>query len=234
MIDSIWNWIINSPSNIYLPFMVTGIALGIASGLKTSYWKRLRLAATWVHESGHALAAIVLGRDVEGITINRDSSGVTNSIGEKSRIQQSIVSFMGYPAPAILGSVLLYFLARSEMHVALFILFVIPILMLLLQRSLLGVLLTGSAIMTSVILFALPSPLAVFGISVLAGYLCVASPRTVLELRRYRRAGAIDDESHSDADSLAQLTFIPAQVWEVTFLTTSIALPLLAVALAIQ
>jgi len=233
MIDYVWNWITNSPSNIYLPFMIIGILVGIASGIKIAYWRRLRLVATWVHESGHALAAIILGRDVEGITINRDTSGVTNSVGERSRVQQSIVSFMGYPAPAILGSALLYFLIKSEMHVALFILFVIPILMLLLQRSLLGVLLTGCAIVTSAIFLILPSPLAVLGISVLVGYLCIASPRTVLELRRYRRVGVIDDGSHSDADTLAQLTFVPAQVWEIAFLITSIALPLLAVMLAI-
>ena len=234
MLDAFWTWLTNSPQDSLIPILVAGLLVGLASGGVEKYWIRLRIVATWVHESGHAMAAIILGRDVTGIRINRDTSGVTHSVGKRSRFQQSIVSFMGYPAPAILGSLLLYLLASAQLHLAIFILILLPILMLLLQRSALGIFLTLVGIVVAGLLAAAPQALATLAVSIFCGYLLVASPRTILELRHFRKRGSAVEGEHSDADTLAALTRVPQSVWEAIFLLASIGLPVGAIMFALR
>lgn len=235
MLDTFWSWITESPQDRFPLPVVLGVLLGFLSGVLDRHWRRLRIVATWVHETGHALTAIVLGRDVAGISIRRDTSGVTNSIGKRSRIQQSAVAFMGYPAPAILGSALLYLVVAEQLHASIFLLIVLPALMLLLQRSILGLLITFAALALAIGLALAPSIVSALLISVLCGYLFVASPRTIFELRRHRKhRKGVEEGEHSDADTLFSLTMIPQAVWEAIFLLVSFSLPLIALVLALR
>ncbi len=65
-------------------------------------WRWFGLVVTAVHELGHALAGLVLGRRVMTIRIEADHSGVTHSFGTGPTAVWS--TFWGYPFPALVGA----------------------------------------------------------------------------------------------------------------------------------
>jgi hypothetical protein len=65
------------------------------------------LFTTWVHESGHAAAAVLLGGSVASITIQPDTSGLTRSLMPASTLAQAIVASAGYLTASVVGCFLL-------------------------------------------------------------------------------------------------------------------------------
>jgi len=65
------------------------------------------LFTTWVHECGHAVAAVLLGGAVASITIQPDTSGLTRSLMPASSLAQAIVASAGYLTASIVGCCLL-------------------------------------------------------------------------------------------------------------------------------
>jgi hypothetical protein len=66
-----------------------------------------KLVTTWVHESGHALAAVLVGGQVSSITIAPDTSGLTQSLVPPGRVSRGIVASAGYLGAAIMGCLLM-------------------------------------------------------------------------------------------------------------------------------
>lgn len=66
-----------------------------------------RLFTTWVHESGHAVATILVGGHVSSIAIRPDGSGVTYSLVPDSRLRQGVVASAGYCGAALVGCLLI-------------------------------------------------------------------------------------------------------------------------------
>jgi hypothetical protein len=69
----------------------------------------IRLFVTFIHEGGHALAAVLTGGSVSSMTVAADGSGLTYSRGGFSLL----ISSAGYLGTTIFGAVLL-FLAQKE------------------------------------------------------------------------------------------------------------------------
>ena len=67
------------------------------------------LLVTFLHEFGHALAAIITGGHVLGMQINPDGSGLTKSQGGS----HAIILMGGYLGSAILGNLLFYIGAKK-------------------------------------------------------------------------------------------------------------------------
>jgi hypothetical protein len=65
------------------------------------------LFTTWVHECGHALAAVLLGGSVASVTIEPDTSGLTRSLVPASRLARGIIASAGYLTASIVGCFLL-------------------------------------------------------------------------------------------------------------------------------
>jgi hypothetical protein len=65
------------------------------------------LFTTWVHECGHAVAAVLLGGAVASITIQPDTSGLTRSLMPASVLAQALVASAGYLTASIVGCFLL-------------------------------------------------------------------------------------------------------------------------------
>ena len=63
-----------------------------------------QLFGTFIHEAGHALAALLTGGRVESFVVNLDTSGYVRSRGGSRLITVSA----GYPASALAGAALLY------------------------------------------------------------------------------------------------------------------------------
>jgi hypothetical protein len=64
------------------------------------------ILATWFHEMGHGVAAMLTGATFDHLVINADGSGVTHSMrsGGASRTLEAVTSAAGPVGPAIAGS----------------------------------------------------------------------------------------------------------------------------------
>jgi hypothetical protein len=225
MLDSLWTWLTTQAPALPLWAVLAALAVGVATATSGKAWRRLRFFATWVHEGGHALAAITVGFSVHGIRIEKDTSGVTTTLGPDRRLPRILITAAGYPAPAALGAITLFLLLTQHTHAGVAVLIISAGAMLPLQRSIRGVGLTCIIAGIGAALIYAPTAVATLGIALITGYLCAASPRTIWELRRQAPKG---EDQHSDADTLASLTRIPRSMWQGIFLFLSLLLPALA------
>jgi len=72
----------------------------------------IRLFVTFIHESGHALMALVTGGSVQSLTISSDGSGVVYSSGA-SLLGTLFTSSAGYLGTTFFGILLLYLMRRN-------------------------------------------------------------------------------------------------------------------------
>ena len=93
--------------------MNNGLWLAVALCLAVSLtpWGPLALYpftlfTTWVHECGHAVMAVLVGGRVGAITIQPDTSGLTQSLVPAGRIAQGLVASAGYLAASLVGCLL--------------------------------------------------------------------------------------------------------------------------------
>lgn len=174
-------------------------------------WPMVRMLATITHEGGHALVALLTGRRLTGIKLNRDTSGVTLSRGRPGGAGMVVTLLAGYPAPALtgLGAALLlgYGRAAGMLWLAVLLLGV----MLLLMRNLYGIVVVlglGAAV-ALLTWFAPPEWLSWIGYGV-CWLLLWSAPRPIVELARHPERG-------SDVDQLARLTRVPRLLWLTLF-----------------
>lgn len=185
-------------------------------------YRLVRHLATLLHEAGHALVAVLVGRRLSGIRLHSDTSGLTVSRGRTTGPGMVATLLAGYPAPAIVGLGGAWLVSQGYAAGSMWSLVVLCALMLLLIRNLYGlwvVLVTGIGV-------AVLSWTATPQILSIAAYLMVWSlllvaPRAVVELQRSRRRKR--HSTRSDADQLAGLTRVPAGLWIGVFWIVSVA-----------
>jgi hypothetical protein len=232
MIDALWTWLTQTSPAPSTPWLfLTALLAGGAVLFAPHVWSRTRLVATWIHEGGHAVMALAAGRQVTGIRLEKDTSGVTHSVGPAAGLGRVLTTFSGYPAPAVAGAGIAVCVAHGHLHWALAGFAVVLLLLLPVQRSLRGLLV---AVVLAAVIWGIAQVSAVAGsllILLLAGYLLAAGPRTIVELHRHRQTvgPGQGDVPHSDADSLAQQTHVPALLWEAVFLAVSAGCAWLAI-----
>jgi hypothetical protein len=204
-------------------------AVALALVLVRAVWPYTRMLVTITHEAGHAVAALVAGRRLQGIRVHSDTSGLTVSSGRASGPGMVATLMAGYLAPALVG------LAAGGLLIAGFSLGLLWLLVILLALMLLqirnfagfGIVVVVGAVLVAVSWYA-PAPVQ-SGVAYLVTWiLLLSAPKPVLELVRMRRGGRTP---HSDADQLARLTRVPAQLWIALFLVLNCIGLLLGVAL---
>ncbi len=79
------------------------LGLALALVVPRRVWRWARLGVTAVHESGHAVVALLVGRKVTAIHLRADSSGVTIHYGPGGSLRRMLTAAAGYPAPGLLG-----------------------------------------------------------------------------------------------------------------------------------
>jgi hypothetical protein len=178
------------------------------------------LFTTWVHECGHAAAAVLLGGAVRSITIQPDTSGLTRSLMPASLPAQAIVASAGYLTASIVGCFLLS--ASRVDRRAKPILWSIGALMLvtlaLWIRNLFGAV---AVLLWAVALLFLGGKRATkgaagFAVSVLA---IQVSLNAVFDIRTlFLVRGA------SDAVTMQRLTGAPAWLWAAAWMAASVSL----------
>ena len=194
------------------PGLVLGAALvALTLVVHPVAWRVTRVLVTITHEGGHAVAAVLAGRRLQGIRVHSDTSGLTVSRGRPSGPGMVAMLLAGYLGPALVG---LWAVALLLAGHALGLLWGITLLlaaMLLQIRNAYGfavVLAVGGGLLA----------LSWFGsamlqtalATLLTWLLLLAAPKPVTELARQHRAGRAD---HSDAGQLARLTRLPAALW---------------------
>jgi hypothetical protein len=180
-----------------------------------------RIFVTFIHEGGHALAALVTGNSVHSLTVAADGSGLVYS-AEGGLFSELFVSSAGYLGAMTFGALLLW-LVRHRVK-ARFVLAASGALVLLLA-GVFGLLaplwnLSLPGLFTLVAGVALPAGLfaaakylkpraATFLVSFLAVQ-CVLN--AVFDLRNVLFASAFTD-AHTDAANMAAATRLPSVFW---------------------
>ena len=182
-------------------------------------WPAVRMVVTVCHEAGHAVAATLTGRSLQGIRLHSDTSGLTVSRGRPTGVGMVVTLFAGYPGASLVG-LLAAFVAGAGYAVAMLgLLVVLLALMLLKIRNVHGALVVlGLGAGLGLATWYAPTELLVWLAYGLAWLLLLAGPRPVLELML--RGGRAS--SGSDAAQLARLTRVPRVVWIVAWLAVTV------------
>lgn len=211
------------PPDLQIVALLGGAALLIV--LTPAGYRTVRHLVTLIHEAGHALVAVLCGRQLRGIRLHSDTSGVTVSRGKSRGVGMIATVFAGYPAPAVFGLGAAWLLSQGYAVGLLWGSVLLCALMALQIRNLYGfwvLLVTGVGIGVASWMLepVMLSGVAVFGVWTLL--LC--APRSVIEMaRQRRRAASRRGRVDSDADQLGRLTPLPAGFWTFVFLLLTLA-----------
>ncbi|NYI40859.1 M50 family metallopeptidase [Demequina lutea] len=184
-------------------------------------WHISRHVITIVHEAGHAAVGALLGRDVRGIRLHADTSGLTTSSGSTKRLPLALVSFAGYTAPAVLGLGAAALLRAGHPYALLWAMVVVLVLVLFFIRNFYGFLVMVVSIGAfGWLAWAAPDTWRIGVAYGLAWLLLLGAVRAVVELHGTRRAAG---GGGSDADALARVTHVSGLVWVALFWLVTVA-----------
>ena len=189
-----------------------------------------RLFVTFIHEGGHALAAVLTGADVRGLQVAPNGSGLVYTVGG-GRLSGMFVASAGYLGAMAYGAALLVLIRRPGAARAVLVgsaAFVLGLTLIYGFPNLFtlaaGLLLAGALLAAA--RYAAPR-LASFLVGFLAVQ-CVVS--ALFDLKALiALSSPFAPEVHTDADNMERLTGLPEIVWAV--LWTGLALVILALAL---
>ncbi|CAN5561312.1 M50 family metallopeptidase [soil metagenome] len=211
------------------PPVVVVVLLGVFALLSVGTpqgYRLIRHGVTVLHEAGHALVALLVGRRLSGIRLHSDTSGVTVSRGRARGPGMIVTLAAGYPAPALVALAATVGLGAGYAVGLLWALVLLSAAMVLVVRNLygLGVLLAigaGVALLSWILSAVVLSAIAYW----LVWTLLLAAPRSVVELSATRRRSARSGQRDmsSDAAQLAALTGLPAPMWTGFFAAVTLA-----------
>ena len=203
-----------------------------------------KLFVTFIHEGGHALAALLTGNSVRSLSVSIDTSGLTETlVAPGGWFSQVFISSAGYLGAISFGALLLWLirhrvkaravLAGSAVVVlALTVVFglIVPMTNFSLQPF---TVVSGVAI--SVALLASAKYLGVRAANFLVGFLAVQCVLNAIFDLKTVALLSLTSDARTDAGNMAQATGVPGIVWSlvwigVAFLILSVAMRAYAVA----
>lgn len=192
-------------------------AVALAVVLLPVLWRPVRLGVTLVHELGHALVGIAVGRRFTGFVLRGDASGHAVTRGRPRGAGLVATTWAGYPAPAVLAAGISWAVGRGWAAPVLTVLLVVLVVTATRVRSFLTavvvlVVLAGGAALWWWRDDALQAQVMV----AVAGVLLVGAWRHLLAASRDRSPG-------NDARVLGTLTPLPRAVWTFTFVLVCLA-----------
>jgi hypothetical protein len=199
--------------------VATGVAALVLVVLPST-WPWVRLGVTVVHEAGHALVAVLVGRRLQSIRLHSDTSGLTVSRGKPRGPGMVAMLAAGYLAPAALGLVAALLLAAGRGVGLLWLVVLLAGALILWVRNgygLLELLLGGAGVL--LLTWYGTDTVRSVAAYLIAGLLLLAAPRPLVELLTARRRRG----RTSDPDQLAGLTRVPAVLWTLLLLLANLA-----------
>jgi len=220
IIDKLWadvtSQVVAAPSTALWPLAAVVVLLAVPQ-----LWHVVRHVVTIVHEAGHAGVATMLGREVRGIRLHADTSGLTTHAGSQKRFPLALTAFAGYTAPAVVGvgaAVLLHYGRAFALLWAVVLLLVVVLVQI---RNVYGFVVLVLALGGfGWLAWAAPDSWRVGVAYGVAWLLLLGAVRAVVELHGSRRGAG---GGGSDADALARLTHVPGVVWVALFWLTTVA-----------
>jgi hypothetical protein len=219
-VSLVWHRVLASqPAPTHDVVIGTAILAGLVVLVRPT-WETSRHLVTVVHEGGHGMVAAVTGRQLAGIRLHSDSSGVTVSRGRFRGPGMVATAAAGYVGPGLLGLSCAWLLSRGHAVAVLWLLVVLLAGLLLQIRNVFGFLVVAVAgAGLFVVSWRLAVDTQVTAAYALTWFMLAAAPRPVWELQQSRQRGG---GGSSDADQLARLTPIPALVWVGLFLAVTV------------
>jgi hypothetical protein len=207
--------------------LLTGV-VALVVVMFSELWRPARNVITIVHEAGHALVAVLVGRRLSGIRLHSDTSGLTLTKGKPYGPGMVSTALAGYVAPSVLGLGFAGLVGADQTGAVLVICALLLLGVLVMVRNVYGVF---SVLVTGAVLFAVawwtpPVVHAAFA-QLITWFLLLGGVRPVGELQRKRRRGWARD---SDADQLARLTGAPGWLWVAMFFFVNLGSLVLAAA----
>lgn len=186
-----------------------GIALALVA--VGPLWRIVRLGVTLVHELGHALVGLATGRKFTGFVLRADMSGHAVTRGKPRGLGLVATTWAGYPAPAILGALLVWSATRGWAAPVLTAALVILLISWVRVRSLL----------TALVMLAVSAGAAALwwaGDDDLQAQVLLAAG-LVLLIGAWRHVGSVwrGRDTGSDPAVLARLTPVPRLLWLLSF-----------------
>ncbi|WP_181809360.1 M50 family metallopeptidase [Streptomyces shenzhenensis] len=219
-LPDLWDRLTGTQSDPDLWVVLATLVAALAVVVPHHLWRISRNAITIAHEGGHGLIALLSGRQLTGIRLHSDTSGLTLSRGKPHGLGMILTAAAGYTAPPLLGLGGAALLGAGRITLLLWLATVLLVVMLVMIRNAYGVLtvfLTGGTFLL-VSWLAGPQVQAAFAYAVV-WFLLLGGVRPAFELQAKRSRGGAGD---SDADQLARLTHLPAGVWLFLFHTVSL------------
>lgn len=234
-VASIYNKWMNKTNRISPRFLLVLAALAIALVWHLPYGQLalypFSLLATYAHEMGHGLTALLVGEQFDRIALYADGSGIAYWHGQPSRLAMALVAAGGLLGPTIAGTSLLV-LARSPRHARILLAAVAAFMVLtviLWARNTFAV----AFLLTMAALFAvgarmLPDFAAAFALQCIAALLCLAWYRDLDYM--FSNQAVVDGVARpSDTALIAQSLALPYWFWGGVVALASLALLALGV-----
>ena len=117
-------------------WLLLALVAALGAVLLPPLWRLARLAVTIVHELGHAAVGILMGRRFTGFVVSADTYGHAITVGPRRGVGRIASTWAGYPAPAVVGAVLLQVSLQGWARTALFAALVVLVVSLVFTRSL--------------------------------------------------------------------------------------------------
>ena len=216
----------NSRKNLLIAAIAVGVIWQLPYGKLMLY--PLSLLATYAHELGHGLAALLLGFDFARFYLHADGSGLAFWQGQAGRLASALIAAGGLLAPSIAGALLLA-LSRSVRRVravlyALAVLIAISVA--LWTRNLFGItFLLGFAALLALSAKYLADTGAAILLNIIAVTLCLSLFKDIDYM--FSASALVDGTTHlSDTAQIAAALWLPYWFWGA--LLASLSLTLLA------
>lgn len=220
-LPDLWDRLIGTQPDPDLWVVLATLGAALAVVVPHTLWRVSRNAITIAHEGGHGLVALLTGRQLTGIRLHSDTSGLTLSRGKPHGIGMILTAASGYTAPPLLGLGGAALLAAGHITLLLWVATALLVAMLVMIRNAYGaltVIVTGGTFLL-VSWLAGPQVQAAFAYAVV-WFLLFGGVRPAFELQAKRSRGGAGD---SDADQLSRLTHVPAGLWLFLFHVVSLS-----------
>lgn len=186
-----------------------------------------KLFSTWLHESSHGLAALLVGGDFQRMVIRADTSGTAYHTATSSVFAHAFVTSAGYLGTSFFGALLLWLGTKSERRSRL-VLLGIGVTMLLMDvvfmRNLFGLVAIG-VLGGGLIVVSRKAGTAVASglLHLLAAQSCL---NALLDIRVLFQVGSatVPGQGRSDAASMADLMLLPYWFWATLWMAISVVL----------
>lgn len=195
-----------SEVSLLVALAVAGAAIAIPP-----VWRILRLVVTLVHELGHAMTGVLVGRRFTGFVLRGDMSGHAVTAGKPRGFGRAVTTWAGYPAPAIVGAAMAWLGAQGWAAATIAACLVVVLIALIRVRSFLTAIVTIAALAGLGALFWWRDDALQAHVLLTAG--------TLLVVGAWRHLGAVwgSGGRTSDPAVLRSLTGVPTGLWIVSF-----------------